>query len=116
GIADATGDGTGVDAADANDVLTFEALSEVTLCAVVGDDSGGVAHDEAVDPDALRLVVLAVHPRVADVGRRHDDDLARVGGIGDRLLVSGHAGREDRLAQGRAAGAVGTSRVSAAVL
>ncbi len=44
---------------------------------------------------------------VADVGGRERDQLAGEGGIGHRLLVAGHAGREDDLADGVRVGAAG---------
>ncbi len=84
--------------------------------AEVADDPAGVAHDVAGDPDAPGLRVLVVHARVADVRCRHDDDLARVARVGQGLLVAGHAGREDGLAEGAAAGAVGAALVAGAVL
>ena len=61
---------------------------------------GRVAHDVAGDPDPARLAVLVVHAGVADVRRGHHDDLAVVGGVGQRLLVAGHAGGEHGLAEG----------------
>ena len=48
------------------------------------------------------LVVLVVDAGVADVRRGHDDDLAVVAGVGERLLVAGHPGGEHRLADGLA--------------
>ena len=60
---------------------------------------GGVAHHVPGDPDPARLVVLVVHPGVADVRRGLDHDLAVVRRVGQRLLVAGHAGGEDRLAE-----------------
>ena len=61
------------------------------------------------------LRVLVVHAGVADVRRRHHDDLAGVARVGQGLLVAGHAGREDGLAEGAAAGAVGAAGVAGAV-
>ena len=49
------------------------------------------------------LVVFWVRAGVADLGRRHRDDLAGVGRIGEDLLVARHARREhdltDRVAE-----------------
>ena len=77
---------------------------------------GGVADDVAGDPDPARLGVLVVDAGVADVRRGHHHDLAVVGRVGQRLLVAGHAGGEDRLAEGLALGAVGLAAEGAAVL
>ena len=44
------------------------------------------------------LVVLGVHPDVADVREGEGDDLPGVGGIGHDLLVAGHRGVEAELA------------------
>ena len=51
--------------------------------------------------DSSALVGDAV---VADHRRREADELLRVARIGDRLLVAGHPGREDGLAEGDAVG------------
>ena len=110
------GDRPGVDAADADDPLGGERVFQTALGAVVGHDPGGIAHDEAGDPDAVGLLVFVVHSGVADVRSRHEHDLARVGRIGDGLLISGHARREHGLAEGVPAGAVGLALVSGAVL
>ena len=68
-----------------------------------------VAHDEARDVrravDALG--VLGVDAGVADLRRGHRDDLPAVRGVGEHLLVAGHAGREHDLADGAAVGAEG---------
>src|SRR5207249_5140556 len=48
--------------------------------------------------DPPRLGVLVVDPRVADVRSGLHHDLPVVGRVGERLLVAGHAGREDHLA------------------
>ena len=62
------------------------------------------------------LGVLVVDAGVADVRGGHDDDLAVVGGVGQRLLVAGHAGGEDGLAEGLPHRAVGAAAEGAAVL
>src|SRR5450759_3259856 len=59
-----------------------------------------VPHDVPGDPNPGRLRILVVHPGVANVRRGHDDDLPVVRRVGQRLLVAGHAGVEDRLAEG----------------
>ena len=68
--------------------------------APVGADPGRVADHVAGDPDPAGLVVLAVDAGVADVRRGLHHDLPVVRRVGQRLLVAGHAGVEDRLAEG----------------
>jgi hypothetical protein len=116
GRADVAGDRTRVDAADADDARRREVVVEAPLRAEVRHDAGGVAHDEAGDPDLRGLHVLVVHARVADVRRGHEHDLSGVGGVGERLLVAGHAGREHGLAERAAASSVGASLVAGPVL
>ncbi len=53
---------------------------------------------------------------VADHRRREADDLLREARIGDDLLVAGHRGREDRLADRKALGGDGLSSEDRAVL
>ena len=79
-------------------------------------DPGGVADDVPGDPDPAGLGVLVVDAGVADVRGGHHHDLAVVRRVGQRLLVAGHAGGEDRLAEGLALGAVGLAAEGAAVL
>ena len=50
---------------------------------------------------AVRLGLCLAHAVVADVRRRHDDDLPRVGGIRQDLLVAAHRRVEDDLAERR---------------
>ena len=77
---------------------------------------GGVADDVPGHPDPAGLGVLVVHAGVADVRGGHHDDLAVVRRVGQRLLVAGHAGGEDGLAEGLALGAEGLAAEGAAVL
>ena len=58
-----------------------------------------------VRPD--RLHIFQVDPVVADQGIGHGDDFPGIGGVGENLLITGHAGIEDHLAgdlPGRAEG------------
>jgi hypothetical protein len=114
-VAEATGHGPGVDAPDAHDAVGDELVVEAALGAVVRHDAAGVAHDEARDPDATGLGIFVVDARVADVRGRHDDDLPGVRRVGQGLLVAGHAGREDGLAERAPDGAVGAPDVAGPV-
>ena len=71
----------------------------------------GGAQDHAARAGRRRHVdgldVLLVGADIADMREREGDDLARIGGIGEDLLVAGHRGVEAHLADrvaGRAAG------------
>ena len=57
-----------------------------------------LAHDRAGGVDAVGLPRLGAHAVVADVRGREGDQLAGEAGVGHRLLVARHAGREDDLA------------------
>ncbi len=72
---------------------------QVPLGAVVRGRAGELAGDEALDPGAVRLLVEPGDAVVADVRLRHHHDLAAVGGVGQDLLVAGHRGVEDDLAE-----------------
>ena len=101
-LAQVPGQRAGVDPADADHALGDQVVLQRALRAPAGGPHRGVAHDVAGDPDPARLVVLVVDAGVADVRRGHDDDLPVVAGVGQRLLVAGHAGGEDGLADGLA--------------
>ena len=57
-----------------------------------------LAHDKARDPALAGLVILKIDAVVADQRVGHGDDLAVVGGVGQHLLIAGHAGVENDLA------------------
>ena len=64
----------------------------------------GAGHDHRARPGPAALVAARPGPVVADHRRGEAEDLPEVRRVGDRLLVAGHAGGEDHLAQGRARG------------
>ncbi len=64
-----------------------------------------LAHDDAAHVDAVRLAAVVGDAVVADHRRREAEDLLGVARVGDELLVAGHRGREDGLAEGDALGA-----------
>ncbi len=88
-----------VDAGDRGHAARFEPVEPAALrvgrvLAVVG-----VAHDHRARLDAVGLHRRRADAVVADQRIGEGDDLARVAGIGDRLLVAGHRRVEDDLAQ-----------------
>ena len=93
--------GAGVDARDADDALPDEFVVERAGGPPVRRPRRRVAHGVAGDPDlvAAALGVLVVPAGVADLRRGGDHDLAVIAGIGQGLLVAGHAGGEHRLAE-----------------
>ena len=115
-LAQAAGQRAGVDVGDADDALLGELLAERVLRAPARHAARGVADHVAGDPDLAGLGVLVVHAGVADVRRGHDDDLPVVGRVRQRLLVAGHAGGEDDLAERGAGGAVRAATIGSAVL
>ena len=64
-----------------------------------------LAHDDALHVGAGRLRAALADPVVADHRSREAQDLLRVARVGDELLVAGHRGREDGLAEGHSLGA-----------
>ena len=91
----------GVDAGDADDALADQFVLQRSGGPPVRRPRRRVAHRVAGDPDlvAAALGVLAVPAGVADLRRGGDHDLAVIAGVGQRLLVAGHAGGEHRLAE-----------------
>src|SRR5690606_26721800 len=108
--------GAGVDAGDRDDALFAQRVLERAARAPVRGRAGGVAHHVAGHLDAAGLVVLVVPAGVADLRRGLHHDLAVVAGVGEGLLVAGHAGGEHRLAEPLAAGAVGLAAEDPSVL
>ena len=81
GVAEASGDGAGVDVADADDALLLEVLGKGHRRAVVGHVEGEVAHEHAAHVRLGGLHVLEVDADIADLGAGEEHELARVGGI-----------------------------------
>ena len=111
----ASGEGSSVDATNADDSRGRQILVEGSLSPKVGDDARWVANHKTGDPDASGLGILVVHPGVADVRCGHDDDLSRVARVGDGLLVAAHAGREHALTEGLTGAAVSAAGETGAV-
>ena len=102
-----------VEPVDADDPRARERLGDVSLAPRVREAVREVPCREARDLDPVRLDVLVVQAVVPDVRRRHDDDLAAVGRVGQRLLVAGHPRVEDDLAERRPCRPDGAARRSA---
>ena len=114
--AQAPGEGPRVDALDPHDpVLLHEAL-EVLIRAVVAGRAAELPNDEAFGVGPIRFHVVDRHAVVADVGVRHRHDLTVVARIGKDLLVAGHGGVEDHLADGASGIPEGVAAVHGAVL
>jgi hypothetical protein len=105
-----------VQLADPHDALLVEISVQLAGGAPRGGDRGDLAHHEAGHLGLGRLHVVAVHPVVADVGIGHRDDLPRVRGIGEHLLVAAQGGVEDHLARGLRRPAEGAAGEQRAVL
>ena len=63
----------------------------IAVCSMMPRAPGVAAMFDGLD-------VLLVGSDIADMGKREGDDLARIGGIGEDLLVPGHGGIEAHLA------------------
>ena len=92
------GQTAGVDTRQADDLLLLEVFVQRQAAAPVGGMLRDLAHDKARDPALAGLVILKIDAVVADQRVGHGDDLAVVGGVGQHLLIAGHAGVENDLA------------------
>ncbi len=101
-LADAGGQGAGIDTGDADDVALLEPGIELFGSAVVGwIGDVGLEHDAADAGESghvHRLDVFVVGADIADMGEGEGDDLAGIGGVGQDLLVAGHGGVEAHFA------------------
>ena len=84
---------------DPRDSVLSEIGFEADLGAPIGVESGSLADDEARHPRRRGFTVLRVRTVVADERVRHRHQLARVGRIGEHLLVPGHASIEHDLTE-----------------
>ena len=78
-------------------------------------DPARFANDKALDPRATAFDVFVVDAVVADQRIGHADDLAGVARVGQDLLIAGHRGVKDHLAERLAIGAKRRTHKSASV-
>ena len=108
-FADQRGEGAGVDARQGDDTAVLEPGIEVAGGAIVrrlghigpedrADRAGRIGRDQI-------LLVLVIGADIADMREGEGDDLPRIGGIGEDLLIAGEGGVEAHLALDRAGGA-----------
>src|SRR5207342_1976797 len=94
----------GVDTRDAADAVPEQEVLEITVAAPARAAAGQLADDHAAAERPPGLEVRGRDAVVADVGVREGDDLARVAGVGDDLLVAGEHRVEHDLASRDASG------------
>ena len=108
-LADQAGESPGVDAGKPDDAARLQPLVEMAAGAEIGRAGDGGMQDDAARAgrggQIDGLDVLVIRADVADVRKRERDDLTRIGGIGEDLLVAGHCGVEADLADRMAGGA-----------
>ena len=97
-VADAAGEGAGVDAGDAGRAVRAQPGVEMLGGAPVRRLGDRAAHDQAARRRRDGLDVLGVGADIADMREGEGDDLPGIGGIGHDLLVAGHRGVEADLA------------------
>ena len=95
---DRAGQPPGVDAADPDPPAPRQPVRERAGGAPARRLGRVPLHHHAGGDRVGGLVVLGVHPDVADVREGEGDDLPGIGGIGHDLLVAGHRGVEAELA------------------
>ena len=100
---------TRVDIGDRYRFAAPEVLLQTALGAPVADRHGEIAHDQAGSVDSRRFEVRGVGAGVTDVGIRQGDDLAKIGRVVKDLLIAGHGGVENHLADGLPGHAYGTA-------
>ena len=96
----------GVDTADANNLVGFQIVIKAAGGAPITHVRAGIAHDVAGNPDSRGFRILPIDSRVPNMRERLYHDLTIVAGVRKRLLITGHAGRENDLPAGRADRAV----------
>ena len=106
----------GVDVADADDALGDEIVVKAARGPPIADGGAGIANHVSSHPDTGGFWILPVDSRVPDVRERLHHDLPIVTGIGQSLLITGHAGREHDLASGLADRAVRVTHIHLPVL
>jgi hypothetical protein len=104
-----------IDVGDGDHLVAAKVSGEVFLVAPARCNEREVADDEARDIHAARFDVLGIGPYVADMRIGERDDLPRIRGIGEDLLVARHCGVEDNLSDRLAVAADAVSAKNAPV-
>ena len=112
GLADVAGEAARVDPGDARHAVPAQVVVEAVGRPPVRPAAGQVADDDAAGEGSPALVVVGVDPVVADVRVREGDDLPRVAGVGQHLLVARQHGVEHDLAAGDSAGGLGADQLA----
>ncbi|MCY1433135.1 hypothetical protein D9M71_491560 [compost metagenome] len=99
-----SGQATGVDAGDGNDIVGLEVLRQRLGVTPVAGQQRQVTDDQASRPDAVRLGIFRGSTGVADVRVGQGNDLLRVGRVCKDFLVAGHSGVEYHLTNGLTVG------------
>lgn len=98
--ANVLGDGPGVDPLDAGDAVFCQERAKRTTGAPVRRHFAGFPDDDSGYLHPIGLEVVVIDAVVPDQRVGEGDDLARVARIVEDLLVAGHPGVEDDLANG----------------
>ncbi|CAB4834015.1 unannotated protein [freshwater metagenome] len=106
-VAQVAGEAARVDPGDARNAESLEERREILVAAPVAAAPGKLAHDDAAAEGTTAFVVERHRSVVADVRIRERDDLARVGRVGDHLLIARQDRVEHDLAGCGAAGRLG---------
>ncbi len=116
GVANVGDESAGVDPGDGLHSAVGEPVEPAALGARRILAVARLAHDGGTSPRALGLHRLAACAVVADVRVGVDDQLPGEGGIGHGLLVAGHPGCEDDLADGVTVGGADVAVKAHAIL
>ena len=104
-LADALGEGAGVDAVEADDVLTLQVSVEAGAAAEVGWQIAWVLDDVAAQGWRLRFKIFRDDADVADEREGLENDLTVVAWVGQGFQVASHGGGEDEFGHDGAFGA-----------
>lgn len=115
GDAEFFGDGTGIDAFEAGDARFGEVILYGLVAPPITGEGADLTHYEAADLGAVGFNILGANTVVPDLDGGHGDDLGEIGGIGQDLLITGHAGVETGLSGLGGGGSEGPSAKNCAV-
>jgi hypothetical protein len=98
-----THQGTGVQTADAHQLVGLHPALKGLFTAPVAGNWGQLAGNHATGMGAISFLIVSIHPGVTEFGIGEAHQLPGIGGVGQHLLVTGHAGVEHHLTDGGAA-------------
>ena len=115
-IAQPSGQRAGIDLADAGDAIALKVPVQRLIRPPIRNYRTHFADDKGSHLWSITFDIFTVDPGIANMGHRHTDHLAAIGGIGKDFLIAGQASVEDNFTHNGGGCTKGFASVDCAIL